>query len=129
MDVSFMIPYPKTKAQRTQWTSDYSLNAYYGGKHWSVRAKDAEYWHMLTVDALHRAKIPKRIYEKPVRVVICYNDGWDIDNHGAVTKMIIDGMKGYVIKDDTRKYVNEVTQRFWSRDYIGVYVTESEEEI
>ena len=45
MKIVFEIPYPPTKAGRTAWSKLYGLNAYWTGKHWSQRKKDAEYWH------------------------------------------------------------------------------------
>ena len=42
-----------------------------------------------------------------------FNDRLDIDNHGAVAKMVIDGMKGWVWPDDSRRYIRALTQEFY----------------
>ena len=58
--VMFKIDYPPSKAGKTAWNRRYGLNAYYAGKHWAVRKKDAEYWHTIT-----RAAVREYI-KKPV---------------------------------------------------------------
>ena len=42
MTESFIIPYPKSDAGKKQWNREYGLNAYWAGKHWKKRTKDAE---------------------------------------------------------------------------------------
>lgn len=103
-------------------TGQYSLNKIYAGKHWSARKKDAEYWHKLTQYALMAAGVPKLPKDGPWAVTVLYNDRLDIDNHGFITKCVIDGLKGWVIPDDTRKYLKTVTQGFWSGSGVMVIV-------
>ena len=38
--------------------------------------------------------------------------------------MIIDGLKGYLIVDDSKKYVVSLTQRFYSGDGITIEIEE-----
>lgn len=45
--MKFTIPYPPTKREKAAWNKRYGLNAYYAGKHWSQRRRDAEELHTL----------------------------------------------------------------------------------
>ena len=110
--VEFTIPYPTDKRLYKYWMKQYSLNAIYLGKHWSKRREDAEYWHYLTIAQINQ-QIPKaKMYEKPVRVTMYWNDTLDIDNHAYMGKMIVDALKGRLIQDDSKKYVKSVTHEF-----------------
>lgn len=98
--LQFSIPYPSTKIGKTEWNHNYSLNAYYAGKHWKDRAADAEYWHVLV-----RSQLPRHhMFTSPVILRFYFNDALDISNHAAVAKMIEDALKGTIIKDDSRKF-------------------------
>jgi Endodeoxyribonuclease RusA. len=105
--MTFYIDYP-------QKISNYGMNAIYSGKHWTKRKKDAEYWHILTINALRQQGIKRNVLDYPVKVVLSWNDRLDIDNHSYMGKMIVDSLKGYIIKDDNRKYLKEITHRFWN---------------
>lgn len=37
----FRIAYPKTGAEKKKWAKEYGMNAYYAGKNWALRKKDA----------------------------------------------------------------------------------------
>ena len=100
------------------------LNKIYAGVHWSKRAKDAEYIHMLMAQSLRSLKIYKKLFEKPVAITISYNSRLDIDNHGYLAKLIIDGLKGYLIVDDNKKYVTALTQQFYNGDGIMIEIEE-----
>lgn len=121
---SFKIPYPKTKQGKTKWNRQYGLNAYYAGKHWSVRRKDAEYWHSLTAKAIRECIKNPRIAQKPVTITAYFNDNLDCTNHAAELKMIEDGLKGRLIEDDSPRYVRGVSMFFHDEDYILVKVQE-----
>jgi hypothetical protein len=121
--VRFVIPYPSTKAGKSQWTKEYGLNAYYAGKHWSKRKRDAEFWHSLVRSEL-RKQLKPRLFKEPVIVSFWWNDRLDIDNHAAMGKMIVDAMKGILIEDDTRRYVHGVGHLFHDEDCILVEVAE-----
>ncbi|MGM9682560.1 MAG: hypothetical protein ACI3XQ_03080 [Eubacteriales bacterium] len=119
----FKIEYPATKAGKTAWNRQYGLNAYYSGKAWPVRKKDAEYWHALTRHAILREGMPV-MFENPVINEYYFNDNLDSTNHAAEVKMIEDGMKGLIIVDDNRKYVQGTAMYFHDEDYILVRVKE-----
>ena len=118
----FRIDYPTTKAGRTAWNRQYGLNAYYAGKHWAQRKKDAEYWHMLTRQAIRRVSEKPVTFDKPVVIEMYFNDNLDCSNHAAVVKMIEDGMKGILITDDTRRYVRGIVMGFHDEACILVRV-------
>lgn len=101
----FEIAYPTSPAERKRWNKDYSLNAIYAGKHWSHRREDAEYWHLLTMSALLKAKVPRKLFGKPVCISFAWNDRLDCSNHAYIAKMIEDALKGWLIADDSRRYV------------------------
>lgn len=122
--IKFIIPYPKSKAQRTDWCKRYGLNAIYQGKHWTKRREDSEFWHYLVHNELHRQGIPRKTFENPVRITMFWNDNMDIDNHSYIGKMIVDALKGWLIADDTRKYFASVTHRFHDKDYVLVEIAE-----
>lgn len=120
----FLISYPPTKAGKTAWAKQYGLNAYWAGKHWAQRKKDADYWHALVRSELRRQGIKPRIAKNPVYVAFYHNDRLDIDNHAAIGKMIVDALKGVLIADDSRQYVAGVYHLFWDGDGILVEVKE-----
>lgn len=124
MNYSFRIEYPKTKSGRREWSRQYGLNSIYAGKHWSKRKADAEYWHRITRAAMAREGIGKNPIGKPVTVCFWWNDRLDLDNHSYMGKMIVDGMKGYLIPEDDRRYVAEIIHRWHDEDYILVEVEE-----
>ena len=119
--IRFEIPYPPKKAE---WGNKYSMNALYAGKHWARRKQDAAYWHTLVHHELARQKVAKRILQKPVVITFFWNDRMDIDNHAYMAKMIVDGLKGYLLTDDSRKYLRGVVHRFHDRDCVLVQVEE-----
>lgn len=104
--------------------SKWGLNAKYSGEHWSVRDREAEQVHMLVKSCLRSARIPRGVFEKPVKISIFYNSHLDIDNHGYLSKLIIDGLKGYIITDDSRKYVKSLLQEFYDENGITVRIEE-----
>lgn len=120
----FIIPYPPTKAGRSQWAKEYGLNAYWSGKHWAKRKADAEYWHVLVRSELRKQGIKPRLFKRPVEVSFWWNDNLDVDNHAAMGKMILDALKGVLVSDDNKKYVVAVHHRCHDEDYILVEVTE-----
>jgi hypothetical protein len=117
--VRFVVPL-KVNAQ-------YGLNKIYSGKHWSNRKKIAEEIHELVFYSLKQQKIPRSPFDKPVGICISYNSKLDCDNHGYLTKMIVDALKGYLIEDDDRKHVKEIRQRFHSGKDVVVEVWEIDE--
>ena len=124
MKIAFEIPYPPTKAGKSAWAKQYGLNAYWAGKHWALRKKDAEYWHYLVKSELRRQGIKTRIAKRPVLITFYHDDRLDIDNHAAVGKMVVDALKGVLIADDNRKHFIGVSHLFWDGDAIRVEIEE-----
>lgn len=124
MPESFRIYYPKSKAEMKRWTKDYGMNAYYAGKHWSIRNRDAEFWHLLTRSAMNRQEVRRTPFEKPVEISLLWNDRLDIDNHAVMGKMIVDAMKGRLINDDNRKWLKGIYHGFHDEEYILIQVRE-----
>lgn len=120
--VQFTIPYPPTKKGKAAWNKRYSLNAYWAGKHYKQRAEDARTIHTLVVLALRQARIRKELIKAPVEIIFRWHDGLDCDNHAALGKMIVDALKGWVIKDDSPRWVRRVTHEFWTGDGFQVEV-------
>jgi Holliday junction resolvase RusA-like endonuclease len=107
-----------------RWTKEYGMNAYYAGKHWSIRKRDAEYWHLLTRSAMNKQEVRIRPFEKPVEISFLWNDRLDIDNHAVMGKMVVDAMKGRLINDDSRRWVKGVYHGFHDEDYILIQIRE-----
>ncbi len=126
MKASFTIPYPKTKAGRTEWNRQYGLNAYYSGKPWQVRRRDAEYWHYIVRSELRRQLPKQAMLNSPVVITFYWNDNLDLSNHSCMAKMIEDALKGVIIEDDSRKHVKGIEHYFHSEDFIKVVVREVE---
>lgn len=124
MTESFRIYYPKSKAEQKRWAKEYGMNAYYAGKHWSRRNQDAEFWHLITRNALNRQEVRRTPFEKPVEISFLWNDRLDIDNHAVMGKMIVDALKGRLINDDNRRWLKGVCHRFHEEDYILVQIKE-----
>lgn len=118
------IPYPKTKAGQKQWSKEYGMNAYYAGKHWSKRKRDAEFWHMMVRSCMNSQDARRAPFKRPVVITFHWNDRLDIDNHAIMGKMIVDAMKGRVIEDDSRRWVKGVCHYFHDGDYISVEIRE-----
>ena len=122
--IKFTIPYPPTKKGKSVFCKRFGLNAYYAGKHWSARKRDAEELHWMTRSAMRRAGIRERILRNPVEITFRWDDRLDIDNHAVLGKAIVDGMKGYILQDDNRRYVRRVCHEFWDGGEILVEVRE-----
>lgn len=123
----FTIRYPPSKEGKKQWNKEYGLNAYYSGKHWAKRKKDVDYWHKLTRFEMNAQNVRKTPFENPVIISFYWNDNLDCSNHAVMAKMIEDAMKGRLIKDDSRKWVQGIEHYFHSANYIGVVVRECKE--
>lgn len=122
--LTFDIQYPNTKAGKSAWNRQYSLNAYYAGKHWSVRKKDADFWHLLVLEAMCRLKRSQQVTmaQTPVMISCYFNDSLDCSNHAAMVKMIEDALKGTVIQDDSPKYVKGIFMGFHDEPCIRVKI-------
>lgn len=108
---------------RCKPTSEWSMNSIYSGSHWSKRKHKADQIHRAVYAALKQAGIPRKPLPFPVRIHIRYNSRLDIDNHGYLAKLIVDGIKGWIVKDDSRRYVKELVQSFHEGKVDFIYVT------
>lgn len=120
--ISFTIQYPPTKKAKSAWNKRFGLNAYYAGKHYYSRKKDAEELHAIAISAMKRARVKREMFHSPVSIMFYWDDGLDCDNHAVIGKAIVDAMKGYIIKDDSRHYVRKVSHEFWDGGEIRVEV-------
>ena len=118
--MEFIIHYPAMKG----FAKRYSLNAIYVGKCWQARRQDSQKWHELVHVELRRQKVCHGVFKKPVRIAFFWNDKMDCSNHAYIGKMIEDALKGYLIEDDTRKFVHEIKHCFHDKPYIIVRVEE-----
>lgn len=121
--IRFTIPYPPTKAGMSEWNRRYTLNAYWSGKPYHARNRDAREIHGLTEACMRKAGIRRVLLDYPVEVRFCWDDGLDADNHAALGKMFLDAMKGYILHDDNRKWVKCVRHEFWDGKEILVEVS------
>lgn len=103
---------------------DYGFNAVYAGKHWGKRNADAARIHEKVWAELLAQKIPRKPLKGPVILEFYYNSRLDCSNHGYLTKLIEDGLKGWVIEDDDRKHVKGIYQGFWQGEGVKVRVRE-----
>lgn len=124
MTIRFSIPYPHTKAGKAAWNRRYGLNAYYAGKHYQQRKRDAQELHALTWAALKKARVKKQMVRGPVEVRFYWDDRLDCDNHAVIGKAVVDALKGWVLPDDSPRWVRKVSHEFWNGGEIRVEVEE-----
>ena len=115
--VTIRLDYPPSVSQ-------YGDNAYYAGKHWSVRKRDRDYWHQLLLIEAPWSRPPLR---SPVRITYYWNDRLDLSNHSIMAKMIEDGLKHRIIQDDSRKYVQEIVHKWHDENCIKIVIEEIED--
>jgi len=126
----FIISYPpSTNGGKSMGL--YSLNAVYSGKgNWQAqlhkRSEDKRLWRALTISAMNRARVGRRPFDAPVDIAFFWDDSLDADNHAYVGKLVVDAMKGRMIKNDSRKFVHSVTYGFHEQGNILVRVSEAE---
>lgn len=109
-----------------QPNSEWGMNRVYSGEHWGQRKRQAQQVHLLVKAAIRKQHRNVQMFREPVCVAIWYNSRLDIDNHGYLAKLIIDGMKGVLIKDDDRRYVKELCQGFYAGNTQCIIVEVSE---
>lgn len=104
-------------------SKEFGMNELYSqSKHWGTRKWQAQQVHMLVRQQIRKVNRNAKPFDKPVVVTIWYNTRLDIDNHGYLAKLIIDGMKGILIQDDDRKNVKGIRQYFHSSDKGKIFV-------
>ena len=65
----------------------------------------------------------KRLFDTKISIEFFWNSRLDLDNHGYAAKLIIDGLKGYLIKDDNRKYISKITHHFWRGKGVKIIIS------
>lgn len=116
---------------RLRPTAEWGMNELYSQKkRRNERMRQAEQVHLMVRAAIRQQVRPVQQFRKPVIVRIWYNSRLDVDNHGFLSKLIIDGMKGLLIEDDDRKHVAGLEQYFHYDDPNDIFmeVREKDEE-
>ena len=121
MTVEFRIQYPKNM---TQYCKRYGLNAYWAGKHWSQRKKDADDFHSIVWAELRKQGFPRAMFTKPVSISFFHNTRMDIDNHAAIEKMVVDALKGYFLENDSKRFYARKVSAFHDEPYMLVRIEE-----
>lgn len=93
--------------------SKLSLNRIYRGMNKYERSIQVRKIHELVRNELINQRVPKKLFENPSRIEFYWNSLLDLDNHGYIAKLIIDGLKGYLIQDDSKKYIEKITHSYW----------------
>lgn len=120
--MTFEIAYPPTKRGKAAWNKRFGLNAYYAGKCWQQRKRDAEELHFIAHAAMRSAGIPRKLTEDPVSIHFYWDDNLDVDNHAVIGKAVVDAMKGWILPDDNKRWVREVAHSVWGGGKIRVEV-------
>ena len=102
----------------------YGMNAIYAGKHWSKRREDAEFWHVYVHSELRKQGIKKRCFKNPVEIAFYWDDRLDLTNEAYAAKLIEDALKGYIIEDDSKKYVKAIHHFIHDKKCITVKIKE-----
>lgn len=124
MTITFDIPYPQTKKGKAAFNRRFGLNAYYAGKSWPERKRDAEELHLLALSGMRRAGIGRKLVEHPVGITFYWDDRLDVDNHAVLGKAFVDAMKGYILPDDNGRWFRRVSHELWDGGCIRVEIEE-----
>lgn len=83
------------------------MNDYYAGAHWSKRSEEANRVHSIVQGYMLAAGIRRGDYiNPPVTVTVnAYFDNRPLDADNIIAKLYVDGLKGWLLKDDSLKYV------------------------
>ena len=84
-----------------------SWNILYSGKHWTKRQELKEEAKYAILEALNGKKV--QMYSEKVNVRIIGYFVRPVDSDNICTKLILDPLKGKVIKDDSIKYIGWVS--------------------
>lgn len=105
-----------------------SWNTLYAGVHHTVRTAMKNEWRAIVREALDDMEVT--MYENRVHIIVdAYYKGRECDPDNVCAKLIIDGLKGTVIKDDTSQYIASVTTTATKYNADGVVVTIKEETV
>lgn len=80
--------------------------------HLGMRRKQPQKVHEIVRLPMKSQNIHQKMFEKPVNIAFKWHSKLDLDNHGYIAKLIIDSLKGYLIRDDTGKYINRITHEY-----------------
>lgn len=84
-----------------------SWNDFYAGKHHTARTTAKNTWRALVHEQLGAEP---QMFDKPVRITVnAFYKGTPCDPDNVCAKLVIDGLKGKVIADDTPEYIASVT--------------------
>ena len=108
-----------------QVNSKLSLNSIYSGYHWSNRVKKALKIHKIVKCALIKQNIQRKLIKSPVCINFYWKSRLDLDNHGYLAKLIIDGLKGYLLFDDDKKHIIKISHSYWDSDGVKVQIDDS----
>lgn len=88
-----------------------SQNDYYSSPHWSARQRMAQQIHHAVHKRLEEMDIgPGETCRKRVSLhVICYFDKRPLDSSNIVVKIFEDALKGWLLVDDSPKWVDTVS--------------------
>ena len=103
-----------------------SANRIYSGIHYSIRQSHIDLIHGLTIQAMKEYGIEKKPLNYPVKCTYWFDDRLDLSNNSYVMKMIEDAMKGWIIKDDSRNYIKQITMKWWNGGGVKVRVEKNE---
>ena len=103
-----------------------SWNTIAGRGHWTKRAEMMDYAHASVAEALGWYEESLQLFKKPVSIIITAYLKRPIDCDNVSCKGIIDSIKTILIKDDSPKYVTEVTTRVVKskKDYTVIEIYE-----
>lgn len=107
--------------------SKLSLNSIYGGLHWGLRRKQSQEIHEIVRLSMQAQNVSQEIFKNPVNIIFKWNSKLDLDNHGYIAKLIVDGLKGVLIYDDRKKYIKSITHNYWQGNGIKVEIEEIKE--
>lgn len=87
-----------------------SLNQFYAGRHYAVRAKHkADYWREIE-DALESFD---KFHVERCAIHVRYNCRYDVDNAICCSKFLVDYLRNHgYLDDDTPKYFTEQSTRY-----------------
>lgn len=102
-----------------------SWNTLYRGGHWTIRQRVADHAHQEVAVALQENA---KKFKVPVDIKITAYLNRIIDPDNLCSKIIIDGLKGKIIEDDTSKFVNSVTTmtRKAASNFVEIEITEAD---
>lgn len=76
----------------------------------------------MTRVALRKAGIAPGLLSCPVEIHFFFDDGLDVDNHAVIGKAVVDALKGYLLRDDAKKWFHKVSYEFWDGGSILVEI-------